>query len=95
MELWWAMNEPRGSVHIVLFLQSFSSSILTEVVRCRVELLGDAGGGAQHFDPPVRSNESDVVVDAKCKETLSVYELASLTCRKCIGSLPGRSRRGS
>ena len=42
-----------GLVRSVLFLQSFSSSVLAKVVRRRVELLGDAGGGAQHFDPPV------------------------------------------
>ena len=40
-------------VRSVFFLQSFSSSVLAKVVRRRVELLGDAGGGAQHFDPPV------------------------------------------
>ena len=52
-----------GLVRGVLFLQSFPSSVLTKVVRCRVELFGDAGGGAQHFDPPVM-NDIVVVVDA-------------------------------
>ena len=66
-----------GLVRGVLFLQSFPSSVLTKVVRCRVELFGDAGGGAQHFDPPVM-NDIVVVVDVNSSHERNVKnELAS------------------